>query len=40
MKKLVIGMALGVCAGLLLSEVPEVKQLVGNGKKKLKDITK
>lgn len=40
MKKLFMGMAFGVLAGLMLSEIPEVKQLMGSGKKKLKDIAK
>lgn len=40
MKKLVIGVALGVIAGMALSEVPQVKQMLGNGKRKLKDMSK
>jgi len=33
MKKLIIGMALGTAAGLLLSEIPTVKNMVEKGKK-------
>ena len=40
MKKLVIGVALGVIAGMALSEVPQVKQMLGKGKRKLKDMSK
>lgn len=40
MKKLVIGVALGVIASMALSEVPQVKQMLGKGKRKLKDMSK
>lgn len=40
MKKLVIGVALGVIAGMVLSEVPQVKQMLGKGKRKLNDMSK
>ena len=40
MKGLVWGMALGMVAGMVLSEIPEVKQMLGKGKKTLKDISK
>ena len=34
MKSLFVGMALGVIAGMALSEVPQVKDMLGKGKKK------
>lgn len=40
MKGLVWGMAIGMVAGMVLSEVPEVKQMLGKGKRTLKDMTK
>ncbi len=40
MKKLLIGMALGTTAGLLLAGVPQVKTAMNKGKKKIKDLTK
>ena len=40
MKSLFVGMALGVIAGMALSEVPQVKDMLGKGKKKVKEMTK
>ncbi len=40
MKKLLIGMALGAVAGIALCEVPQVKNLMNKGKKKVKEMTK
>lgn len=40
MKGLVWGMAIGMVAGMVLSEVPKVKQMLGKGKRTLKDMTK
>lgn len=40
MNKLLIGMALGAAVGLVVSEIPEVKEMVKKGKKKVKDISK
>ncbi len=40
MKKLLIGMALGAAAGMIVSEIPQVKQLLNKGKKKVKEMTK
>ncbi len=36
MKSLFVGMALGVIAGMALSEVPQVKDMLGKGKKKVR----
>ena len=40
MKKLLIGMALGAAVGMVVSEIPQVKKALNNGKKKVKDIAK
>ena len=40
MKKLIIGMALGAAAGLILSECGAVQGAINKGKKKLKNLTK
>lgn len=40
MKKLLIGMALGAAAGMILSEIPAVKEVMSMGKKKVKSLTK
>lgn len=40
MNKLIIGMAIGACVGLLASELPQVKKYVKEGKKKVQEITK
>lgn len=40
MNKLILGMALGACAGLLISEIPEVKKYLDKGKKKMQNIAK
>ena len=40
MKKLIIGMALGTAAGLLLGECSMVKDAMNKGKKKIKNLTK
>ena len=40
MKKLIIGMALGTVAGLLLGECNAVKNAMSKGKKKIKSLTK
>lgn len=40
MRKLLIGMALGAAAGMILSEMPAVKEFMSKGKKKVKNITK
>ena len=38
MKKLLIGMALGTVAGMLIGEMPEVKNVLKKGKKKVKNM--
>lgn len=38
MKKILISMALGAVAGMLIGEIPQVKSVVKKGKKKVKDI--
>ncbi len=38
MKKILIGLALGAVAGMLVGEIPEVKGFIKKGKKKVKDI--
>ena len=38
MKKILIGMALGTVAGIMVGQMPEVKGFVKKGKKKVKDI--
>ena len=40
MKKLLIGIALGAAAGLMVSEIPEVRQVLDKGKKKVNKMTK
>lgn len=40
MKKLWVGMALGVVAGCLLAENPSVQSLVDSGKRKFKKLVK
>ena len=40
MKSLFVGVALGMIAGMALSEVPQVKDMLGKGKRKLKDMSK
>ena len=40
MKKLLIGMALGAAAGMIVSEIPQVKKMLNKGKKKVKEMTK
>ena len=40
MKKLLIGMALGAAVGMVVSELPQVKQMVNKGKKKVKELSK
>ena len=40
MKKLLIGIALGAAAGLVVSELPEVRKVLDKGKKKVKNMTK
>lgn len=40
MKKLLIGIALGMAAGYVVGNMPEVRNLVNKGKKKVRDITK
>lgn len=40
MKKLLFGIALGVAAGMVVSEIPAVKQMLSKGKKKMKNLTK
>ena len=40
MKKFFMAVALGTAMGLLISEVPDVKDMVAKGKKKVKNLTK
>lgn len=40
MKKLLIGMALGAAVGMVVCEIPQVKNLLNKGKKKVKEMTK
>lgn len=40
MKKLLIGMALGAAAGMVVSEIPAVKKMMDKSKKKVKSLTK
>lgn len=40
MKKLLIGMALGAAAGMIVSEIPQVQKFLNKGKKKVKEMTK
>ena len=38
MKKILIGLALGAVAGMMIGEIPEVKGFVKKGKKKVKNM--
>ena len=38
MKKVLIGIALGAVAGMIIGEIPAVKGVIKKGKKKVKDI--
>lgn len=40
MKRLLIGMALGTAVGMMISEMPAVKEMISKGKKKVKSLTK
>ena len=40
MKKLLIGIALGAAAGMVVSELPQVRQMLDKGKKQVKKMTK
>ncbi len=40
MNKLLIGMALGAAAGMIVSEIPQVQKMLNKGKKKVKEMTK
>ena len=40
MKKLLIGMALGAAVGMIVGELPQVKEMMNKGKKKVKDLSK
>ena len=40
MKKLLIGIALGAIAGMIVGEMPEVQNLMQKGKKKIKNLKK
>ena len=40
MKKLLIGMDLGAAVGMVVSEMPQVKELMNKGKKKVKNLSK
>ena len=40
MKKLLIGLALGAAVGMVVSEIPQVKQVLNKGKSKVKNMTK
>ena len=40
MKRLLIGMALGVATGMIVSEIPQVQKMLNKGKKKVKEIAK
>ena len=40
MKKLLIGIALGAAAGMVISEMPAVRKMLDKGKKKVKNMTK
>lgn len=40
MKKLLFGIALGAAVGMVVSEIPAVKQVLSKGKKKVKNLTK
>ena len=38
MKKLLIGIALGTAAGMIIGEIPEIQTLLKKGKKKVKNM--
>lgn len=38
MKKVLIGIALGAVAGMIIGEIPAVKGVIKKGKKKVKDM--
>ena len=40
MKKLLIGLAVGAAVGMVVSELPKVRQALDKGKKKVKNMTK
>ena len=40
MKNLLIGMALGAVAGIVVGEMPQVKNFLNKGKKKVKNLAK
>ena len=40
MNKLLLGIALGAAVGMVVSEIPEVKNALDKGKKKVKDLSK
>lgn len=40
MKRLLIGIALGMATGIVVGNMPEVKSLVNKGKKKVNQMTK
>lgn len=40
MKKVIIGLALGVAAGMIASEIPQVKKLLDKGKQKAMKMKK
>lgn len=40
MKTLLIGMALGAAVGMVVGEIPQVKQMINKGKKKVKNLSK
>ena len=40
MKKLLIGIALGAAVGMVVSEIPQVRQALDKGKKQVKKMTK
>lgn len=40
MKKILIALALGTAAGLAVSEIPQVRQMLDKGKEKAKKMTK
>ena len=40
MKKLLIGIALGAAVGMVVSEMPQVKQILNKGKKKVQNLSK
>ena len=40
MKKILIGLALGAAVGMVVSEIPKVRQALDMGKKKVSKMTK